>query len=59
MTIEVQGAGQEVERHVVEATTNIGYPLDTIRPLGIVCLICTVLYAIPRTSISKDMLLKG
>jgi formate-dependent nitrite reductase membrane component NrfD len=32
-----------LERHVVEATTKIGYPLDTIRPLGIICLVCTIL----------------
>jgi hypothetical protein len=39
------------ERHVVEATTKIGYPLDAIRPLGIICLFCTILYAIPRTAL--------
>ena len=47
------------EHHVVEATTKIGYPLDTIRPLGIICLICTALYAIPRTSILGAILLTG
>ena len=30
-----------LEHHVVEATTKIGYPLDAIRPLGIICLIWT------------------
>jgi formate-dependent nitrite reductase membrane component NrfD len=34
-----------LERHVVEATTRIGYPLDVIRPLGAIGLACTVLYA--------------
>lgn len=48
-----------LEHHVVEATTRIGYPLDVIRPLGIVCLACTVLYAIPRTSILGALLLTG
>jgi hypothetical protein len=48
-----------LEQHVVEATTKIGNPLDTIRPLGIICLICTVLYAIPRTSILGAILLTG
>lgn len=48
-----------LERHVVEATTKIGYPLDTIRPLGIICLVCTILYAIPRTSIFGAILLTG
>jgi DoxX-like family len=46
-----------LESHVVEATTQIGYPLDIIRPLGIICLACTILYAIPRTSILGAILL--
>ena len=48
-----------LEQHVVEATTKIGYPSDLIRPLGIICLICTILYAIPRTSILGAILLTG
>jgi len=48
-----------LEPHVVEATAQIGYPLDLIRPLGIICLICTILYAIPRTSILGAILLTG
>ena len=48
-----------LEHHVVEATTNIGYPLDVIRPLGVICLVCTILYAIPRTSIIGAILLTG
>ena len=48
-----------LEHHVVGATTRIGYPLDTIRPLGIICLVCTVLYAVPRTSILGAVLLTG
>jgi hypothetical protein len=47
------------ERHVVEATTKIGYPLDAIRPLGIICLFCTILYAIPRTALLGAILLTG
>ena len=46
-----------LEHHVVEATTQIGYPLDLIRPLGIIGLACTILYAIPRTSILGAILL--
>ncbi len=30
-----------LEHHVVEATTMIGYPLEVIRPLGLICLACT------------------
>jgi hypothetical protein len=48
-----------LEPHVVEATTKIGYPLDAIRPLGIICLVCTILYAIPRTAILGAILLTG
>jgi hypothetical protein len=48
-----------LEHHVVEATTQIGYPLDVIRPLGVTCLACTLLYAIPRTSILGAILLTG
>jgi hypothetical protein len=48
-----------LERHVVEATTKIGYPPDVIRPLGLVLLVCTILYAIPRTAILGAILLTG
>ena len=48
-----------MEHHVVEATTKIGYPVDVIRPLGIVVLVCTTLYAIPRTAILGAILLTG
>jgi hypothetical protein len=48
-----------LEQHVVEATTKIGYPVDALRPLGIVLLVCTVLYAIPRTAIFGAILLTG
>jgi hypothetical protein len=46
-----------LERHVVAATTQIGYPVDVIRPLGVIGLACTLLYAIPRTSILGAVLL--
>jgi hypothetical protein len=48
-----------LERHVVGATTQIGYPLDVIRPLGAIGLACTLLYAVPRTSILGAILLTG
>ena len=46
-----------LERHVVAATTGIGFPLDVIRPLGVIGLACTLLYAIPRTAILGAILL--
>src|SRR5258708_2138281 len=48
-----------LEQHVIAATTRIGYPVDTIRSLGIICLACTILYAIPRTAILGAVLLTG
>jgi hypothetical protein len=48
-----------LEHHVVEATTQIGFPMNSIRPLGIICIVCTILYAIPRTSILGAILLTG
>lgn len=44
---------------VVEGTVKLGYPESTIVPLGVVLLVCTVLYAIPQTSVLGAMLLTG
>jgi hypothetical protein len=44
---------------VVEATVRLGYPEGVIQSLGIVLLVCTILYAIPRTSILGAILLTG
>jgi hypothetical protein len=44
---------------VVEATTQIGYPEDLIRPIGIIGLACAVLYAVPRTALLGAILLTG
>ena len=44
---------------VVEATVRLGYPESVIQSLGIVLLLCTILYAIPRTSILGAILLTG
>ena len=48
-----------MEHHVLEATSQIGYPIDTIRPIGLTLLIITVLYAIPRTAVLGAVLLTG
>jgi hypothetical protein len=48
-----------LEDHVVDSTMRIGYPLDVIRPLGIVALLCTILYAVPRTAVLGAILLTG
>jgi hypothetical protein len=44
---------------VVEATVRLGYPESVITGIGIVLLVCTVAYMIPRTSILGAILLTG
>jgi hypothetical protein len=44
---------------VVKTTVEIGYQESIIVPLGIVLLICTVLYLIPQTSVLGAILLTG
>lgn len=44
---------------VVEATVALGYSENVIVPLGIVLLLSTVLYLIPRTSVLGAILLTG
>ena len=44
---------------VVTGTVELGYPETVIVPLGIVLLICTILYAIPMTSVLGAILLTG
>jgi len=43
----------------VEATVKVGYPASLVVPIGIVLLICTVVYAIPQTSVLGAILLTG
>jgi hypothetical protein len=44
---------------VVEATARLGYSENTIVPLGITLVACTILYLIPRTSVIGAILLTG
>lgn len=44
---------------VVTGTIALGYNENVILPLGIVLLVCTVLYAVPQTSILGAILLTG
>lgn len=41
------------------ATTKIGYPVEAIRPIGVIALVCTILYAVPRTALLGAILLTG
>ena len=43
----------------LEGTVKVGYPASLVVPLGIVLLICTVVYAIPQTSVLGAILLTG
>ncbi len=43
----------------VEGTVKLGYSESVIVPIGIVLLICTILYAITRTSVLGAVLLTG
>jgi hypothetical protein len=44
---------------VVKATVQLGYPENAIFGLGIVVLVCVVLYVIPRTAVLGAILLTG
>ncbi len=44
---------------VIQGTTALGYPVSLITTIGVLLLICTVLYIIPKTSIIGAVLLTG
>ena len=44
---------------VVDATVKLGYQETVIQGLGIALLVCTILYAIPSTSVFGAILLTG
>lgn len=44
---------------VVEGTLKLGYAESSIVPMGVVLLVCTLLYLIPRTSTLGTILLTG
>jgi hypothetical protein len=44
---------------VVESTVKLGYPAEVIVPLGVVLLVSTLLYLVPRTSPFGAVLLTG
>ena len=60
MFLLVDGVMKSMKARVaVEGTIQLGYPESVIVWLGIVLLACTLLYAIPRTSILGAILLTG
>lgn len=44
---------------VIKGTVELGFPESTIQGIGILLLICTVLYAIPKSAIFGAILLTG
>jgi len=44
---------------VVKATVDLGYSENTIVPIGIVLLVCLILFMIPRTTVLGAILLTG
>jgi hypothetical protein len=46
-------------RPVLEASAQLGYPVSTIVAIGIIALVCTAVYVIPRTSVLGAILLTG
>ena len=44
---------------VVEGTVKLGYSESVIIPIGIVLIVCTVLYLIPKTAVLGAILLTG
>jgi DoxX-like protein len=43
----------------VEGTTALGYPVDRVFPIGIIELVCLVLYLIPQTAVLGAIMLSG
>ena len=46
-------------KEVIEGSALLGYPVETMAPIGITLLACVFLYAIPRTSVFGALLLTG
>ena len=44
---------------VMEGTMKVGFPAGTVRPIGIILLVCLICYVIPRTSVLGAILLTG
>ena len=44
---------------VIEGTQQLGYPVETIVPIGVTLMTCVILYAIPATSVFGAVLLTG
>ena len=43
----------------VEGTARLGYPTSVVQAIGVLALVCVLLYAIPRTAVLGAILLTG
>src|SRR5262245_2307156 len=43
----------------VEGTVALGYPVESVRVIGLIELVCLVLYLVPRTSVLGALVLTG
>ena len=46
-------------RPAVESTTELGYPAEAVFWIGLIELVCLVLYLVPRTAVSGALLFTG
>jgi hypothetical protein len=46
-------------RAVIEASAQLGYPVNAIVTIGIILLVCTAFYIIPQTAVLGAILLTG
>jgi hypothetical protein len=44
---------------VVDWTVQLGYPESSVRTIGLILLVCLILYVVPRTSVLGAILLTG
>ena len=44
---------------VIEGTVRLGYPEDLVLVIGVIELVCVLVYAVPRTAIAGAVLLTG
>ena len=60
LALLADGVGKLVKpAEVVETTVKLGYSESVILPLGIVLLVCTILYVAPQTAVLGAILLTG
>lgn len=58
LTFDIFGKFAKSEA-VIQGTTDLGYSESSITLIGTILLVCTVLYAIPRTALLGAVLLTG